>query len=48
MGEKKTVVVASNNKHKIEEMRAIADLLDSDDLTDDGRDFAAALLGPVL
>lgn len=31
-----------------EEMRGIADLLDSNDLTDDGRDFAAALRGPVL
>lgn len=31
-----------------EEMRAIADVKESNDLTDDGRDFAAALLAPVL
>lgn len=30
------------------EMRGTADLVDSDDLTDDGRDLAATLLGPVL
>lgn len=31
-----------------EEMRAIADLMQSDDLTDKGREFVAALLAPVL